>query len=333
MIAAQGILTSAGGTNSHAAVVARGEGIPAVCGADAIKIDLDARAFSANGTTVREGDTITIDGFTGNVFVGELPLTDSVLEKARQGDAAAQAQPIWQAFDRLMRIADDRRRHAGARQRRHAGPVDERAGARRRGDRPVPHRAHVPGVRAGRGRAADDLRGGRRRGEGRARRAAAVAEGRLRRDLPRDGRAARDGAAARPAAARVPARPDRAVGRGRARPRTWRGRHRAGAGAREGATAARDEPDARLARRAARDPQAGPVRDAGARDRRGGVRGAQGRRRPEGRDHDPAGGDAPGAAADARRARAGGAARSSSARASSSATSSGGRWSSSRGPR
>jgi len=61
MIASQGILTSAGGTNSHAAVVARGEGIPAVCGADAIKIDLDARAFTANGTTVREGDTITID--------------------------------------------------------------------------------------------------------------------------------------------------------------------------------------------------------------------------------------------------------------------------------
>src|SRR5205814_8975537 len=65
MVASQGILTSAGGTNSHAAVVARGEGIPAVCGADAIKIDFDARAFSASGTTVREGDTITIDGFTG----------------------------------------------------------------------------------------------------------------------------------------------------------------------------------------------------------------------------------------------------------------------------
>jgi phosphohistidine swiveling domain-containing protein len=58
MIASQGILTSAGGTNSHAAVVARGEGIPAVCGADAIKIDLDARAFSANGTTVRFTTTL-----------------------------------------------------------------------------------------------------------------------------------------------------------------------------------------------------------------------------------------------------------------------------------
>jgi pyruvate,orthophosphate dikinase len=130
MIASQGILTSAGGTNSHAAVVARGEGIPAVCGADAIKIDFEARAFSANGTTVREGDTITIDGFTGNVFVGELPLTDSVLEKARQGEAEAQSQPIWQAYDRLMKIADDRRR---LRVRANADTPDQSSNARERG--------------------------------------------------------------------------------------------------------------------------------------------------------------------------------------------------------
>ncbi|HJX08485.1 MAG TPA: pyruvate, phosphate dikinase, partial [Actinomycetota bacterium] len=130
MIAAQGILTSAGGTNSHAAVVARGEGIPAVCGADGIKIDFDARAFSANGTTVREGDTITIDGFTGNVFVGELPLTDSVLEKARQGDAEARSEPIWQAYDRLMKIADDRRR---LRVRANADTPEQSSNARKRG--------------------------------------------------------------------------------------------------------------------------------------------------------------------------------------------------------
>jgi pyruvate,orthophosphate dikinase len=130
MIAAQGILTSAGGTNSHAAVVARGEGIPAVCGADGIKIDLGARAFSANGTVVREGDTVTIDGFTGNVYVGELPLADSVLEKARQGDPEAQAQPIWQAFERLMRVADDRRR---LRVRANADTPEQSSNARARG--------------------------------------------------------------------------------------------------------------------------------------------------------------------------------------------------------
>src|SRR5205085_10674595 len=74
MIASQGILTSAGGTNSHAAVVARGEGIPAVCGADAIKIDFKSRSFTAHGTTVEQGDVVTIDGFNGAVYVGELPL-------------------------------------------------------------------------------------------------------------------------------------------------------------------------------------------------------------------------------------------------------------------
>jgi pyruvate, orthophosphate dikinase len=130
MIASQGILTSAGGTNSHAAVVARGEGIPAVCGADQIKIDLGSRSFNANGTTVKEGDTITIDGFTGNVFVGELPLEESVLEKARAGDAAAREEDIWKAFERLMTIADARRR---LRVRANADTPDQSTNARARG--------------------------------------------------------------------------------------------------------------------------------------------------------------------------------------------------------
>ncbi|HXP14152.1 MAG TPA: pyruvate, phosphate dikinase, partial [Actinomycetes bacterium] len=59
MIRSQGVLTSAGGTNSHAAVVARGEGIPAVCGADAIRVDRQGRKFTVGGTTVSEGDFIT----------------------------------------------------------------------------------------------------------------------------------------------------------------------------------------------------------------------------------------------------------------------------------
>ena len=130
MIAAQGILTSAGGTNSHAAVVARGEGIPAVCGADAIKLDMASRVFNANGTTVREGDVITIDGFTGNVFVGELPLRESVLEKARGGDATAREETIWKAFERLMQVADERRR---LKVRANADTPDQSSNARDRG--------------------------------------------------------------------------------------------------------------------------------------------------------------------------------------------------------
>ena len=130
MIAAQGILTSAGGMNSHAAVVARGEGIPAVCGADAIKLHVADGHFVANGTTVREGDTITIDGFSGNVFVGDLPLEESLLEKARQGDASAQQEPLWRAFARLMAVADERRR---LKVRANADTPDQSTNARERG--------------------------------------------------------------------------------------------------------------------------------------------------------------------------------------------------------
>ena len=130
MIASQGILTSAGGTNSHAAVVARGEGIPAVCGADAVRIDFGTRSFTANGTTVKETDVVTIDGFTGNVYVGELPLEESVLEKARSGDAAAREERIWKAFDRIMSIADVRRR---LRVRANADTPDQSTNARERG--------------------------------------------------------------------------------------------------------------------------------------------------------------------------------------------------------
>jgi pyruvate, orthophosphate dikinase len=130
MIAAQGILTSAGGTNSHAAVVARGEGIPAVCGADAIKLRAEERAFTVNGTRVAEGDVITIDGFTGNVYVGELPLEPSVLEKARAGDPAAREQKIWKAFERLMVRADEVRR---LRVRANADTPDQSTNARERG--------------------------------------------------------------------------------------------------------------------------------------------------------------------------------------------------------
>ena len=110
MISSQGILTSAGGTNSHAAVVARGEGIPAVCGADQVRVDRPARTFTAGGTTVREGDFITIDGFTGKVYAGQLELADSPIERARAGDVEARKEKIWQAYARFMARADEVRR-------------------------------------------------------------------------------------------------------------------------------------------------------------------------------------------------------------------------------
>ena len=72
MIAAEGILTARGGLVSHAAVVARGMGKPAICGADAIKIDMKTRSFSVGDTVVREGDVISINGTSGEVVVGEV---------------------------------------------------------------------------------------------------------------------------------------------------------------------------------------------------------------------------------------------------------------------
>ncbi|HUF83288.1 MAG TPA: pyruvate, phosphate dikinase [Acidimicrobiia bacterium] len=74
MIAAEGILTSRGGLVSHAAVVARGMGKPAVCGASALEIDVDGKVFNVDGTTVREGEVISVNGTTGEIVVGELPV-------------------------------------------------------------------------------------------------------------------------------------------------------------------------------------------------------------------------------------------------------------------
>src|SRR6266516_3906359 len=106
MIRSQGILTSAGGTNSHAAVVARGEGIPAVCGADQIRIKRGARSFSVGDQTVEEGDWLTIDGTDGSVYLKRLDLEDPPLARAVAGDAEARKEKIWKAFEAFMERAD-----------------------------------------------------------------------------------------------------------------------------------------------------------------------------------------------------------------------------------
>jgi pyruvate,orthophosphate dikinase len=74
--AAQGILTSRGGKTSHAAVVARGMGKACVAGAEGIKVDTRARQAAIGELTLREGDIITIDGSTGDVFLGEIPTVE-----------------------------------------------------------------------------------------------------------------------------------------------------------------------------------------------------------------------------------------------------------------
>ena len=83
MYASVGILTSRGGMTSHAAVVARAIGKPCVVGCEAIKIDYENKKFIVpeNGVVVREGDWITIDGFTGNVYIGKIPTIKPELPK------------------------------------------------------------------------------------------------------------------------------------------------------------------------------------------------------------------------------------------------------------
>jgi pyruvate, orthophosphate dikinase len=73
MIAAKGILTSEGGATSHAAVVARQFGRPCVVGAASIKIDMEARQMVSNGLVVKEGDWISVDGGSGETFIGQIP--------------------------------------------------------------------------------------------------------------------------------------------------------------------------------------------------------------------------------------------------------------------
>ena len=130
MIAAQGILTSAGGTNSHAAVVARGEGIPAVCGADSIRIDRKAKQFKVKDSTVAEGDWIAIDGTDGTIYAEKLETEPSELESAITGNEAGRKSVLWQAYERFMSLADENRR---LKVRANADTPDQSTNARIRG--------------------------------------------------------------------------------------------------------------------------------------------------------------------------------------------------------
>jgi pyruvate,orthophosphate dikinase len=118
MIAARGILTSRGGKTSHAAVVARGMGKTCVCGAEELDVDLVAREFAApGGVTVREGDVISIDGTSGVVYLGEVPVMPSPVVEFFEGNLDPDTDELVSAVSRIMKHADERRRlgvHANA---------------------------------------------------------------------------------------------------------------------------------------------------------------------------------------------------------------------------
>jgi pyruvate,orthophosphate dikinase len=81
MLAAKGILTSEGGATSHAAVVARQFGIPCVVGASSVQINMEERQFTAGNVVVKEGDYISVDGSSGEVFVGEIGTSSPTLDE------------------------------------------------------------------------------------------------------------------------------------------------------------------------------------------------------------------------------------------------------------
>ncbi|HEX5561904.1 MAG TPA: pyruvate, phosphate dikinase [Nocardioidaceae bacterium] len=131
MVAARGILTSRGGKTSHAAVVARGMGRTCVCGADSLKVDAKGRKLTTrDGASIAEGDLISIDGTTGEVFAGEVPVVDSQVVRWFEGDDPDPEDELVRAVSRLMEHADSRRR---LRVRANADTPDDAARARRFG--------------------------------------------------------------------------------------------------------------------------------------------------------------------------------------------------------
>ncbi len=117
MIAAGGILTSRGGKTSHAAVVARGMGTTCVCGAEELDVDVAAKFARVADLRILEGDVISIDGATGEVFLGSVPVKPSpVVTYLEQGleqavsDSDADTAALVRSVDRLLAHADATRR-------------------------------------------------------------------------------------------------------------------------------------------------------------------------------------------------------------------------------
>ena len=142
MIAANGVLTSRGGKTSHAAVVARGMGRTCVCGAEAIDVDVaarTARVATPGRFVIAEGDVIAIDGSTGEVFLGDVPVMSSPVARyleegldtvVADADAAGDRADLVRAVDVILGHADATRR---LRVRANADNAEDAARARRLG--------------------------------------------------------------------------------------------------------------------------------------------------------------------------------------------------------
>jgi pyruvate,orthophosphate dikinase len=109
MSVAQGILTATGGRTSHAAVVGRQMGKPAVVGCGALDIDYEERRLEVAGQSVSEGDVISIDGATGEVMLAEVRTVPSEVLQVVQGKIPPEASPMYQHFAQVLEWADAER--------------------------------------------------------------------------------------------------------------------------------------------------------------------------------------------------------------------------------
>ena len=110
MVVARAVLTARGGMTSHAAVVCRGMGKCAVVGVQRMTVDAEGRQFKVDGAVVREGDWITVDGATGNVYLGELQTVPSEVMRVVNGTLMPEQAPTYQAFRQVLEWADGSRR-------------------------------------------------------------------------------------------------------------------------------------------------------------------------------------------------------------------------------
>ena len=185
MRVAKGILTAFGGASSHAALVSRQMGKVCIVGCGTLNIDYHKETLVVAGKTLKPGDWISIDGFSGEVYEGKVPTKPSeVVEVLLTKTKKPEESETFQRYAQLMALGRQAPQAARPHECRSARPGGHRRAVRRGGDRPVPHRAHV--LRAPRRDPRDDrCRNARIAREG-ARQAATLPAGRLCRPVPRD---------------------------------------------------------------------------------------------------------------------------------------------------
>ena len=112
MLYSQGILTSRGGVSSHAALVARQLGKVCVCGATNIVINYEKKTLTADGVVLKEGDYISLDGSTGEIYAGPIDSADSEVKRVLSGSMKPEQSYTYRLFETVMTWADKHRRLA-----------------------------------------------------------------------------------------------------------------------------------------------------------------------------------------------------------------------------